>query len=95
MATKMTLLFFHFLAIFGLIVIGTRLREPSVGWGLACLYGGYACVQGLGGVDYFINGLSFISHVAPAAITIIAFALLNRPFWAGSLLAVGAGASLQ
>jgi hypothetical protein len=92
MATKMTLLFFHFLAIFGLIVIGTRLREPSVGWGLACLYGGYACVQGLGGVDYFINGLSFISHVAPAAITIIAFALLNRPFWAGSLLAVGAGA---
>jgi hypothetical protein len=91
LATKLTLLCFHFLAVFGLVVIGTRLREPSVGWGLACLYVGYACVQGLGGVEYFINGLTYISHVAPAAITIIAFALINRPFWAGLLLAVGTG----
>jgi len=92
LATKLTLLSFHFLAVFGLIVIGARLRGPSVGWGLACLYAGYACVQGLGGVEYFINGLTYISHIAPAALTISAFALLNRPFWAGSLLAVAAGA---
>jgi hypothetical protein len=92
LATKLTILSFHFLAVFGLIVIGARLREPSVGWGLACLYAGYACVQGLGGEEYFVNGMTYISHVAPAAITIAAFALLGRPFWAGSLLAVAAGA---
>jgi hypothetical protein len=92
LATKLTLLSFHFLAVIGLIIIGWRLREPAVGWALACLYAASAYVQGLGGEEFFITGMTYISHIAPAAITIMAFALLHRPFWAGSLLAVAAGA---
>jgi hypothetical protein len=38
-----------------------------------------------------ITGLTFISHIAPAAVTILAFAALSVPFLAGALLAAAAG----
>jgi hypothetical protein len=91
LATKLAVLAFHLLAIFGLVMIGTRLREPAVGWGLASLYAGSAYVQGLGGEEFFITGMPFISHIAPAAVTVLAFAFLHRPFWSGSLLAMATG----
>ncbi|MHA2231884.1 MAG: hypothetical protein ACXAB4_05280 [Candidatus Hodarchaeales archaeon] len=92
LATKLTLLLFHFIGIAGLIMIGRQLAGLSVGLGLACLYAGSAYVQGIGGERVFITGMTFISHIAPAALTILAFAALNRPYWAGSLLALAAGA---
>jgi hypothetical protein len=91
LATKLTLLAFHFLAAVGLFLIGRRMRDAEVGWGLVCLYAGSAYVQGLGGEEFFIMGMTYISHIAPAAVTIMAFAFLHRPFWAGALLAVAAG----
>ncbi len=91
LATKLTLLLFHLLGIWGLLKIGKRLGGPAIGWGLVCLYIGSAYVQGLGGKEYSITGMQFISHIAPAAITILAFAMLDRPFWSGTLLAVASG----
>jgi hypothetical protein len=91
LATKLTLLLFHLLGVIGLIMIGRQLREPAVGWGLACLYIGSAYVQGMGGEKFFITGMTYISHIAPAAVTILAFAMLDRPIWAGALLAIATG----
>lgn len=92
LATKLTVLFFHLLAVVGLVIIGQTLGEARIGWSLAALYLGSAYVQGLGGQDAFITGITYVSHIAPAALTILAFAALNRPFWSGSILAVAAGA---
>ncbi len=89
--TKLTLLFFHFLGVAGLVIVGRQLVGPALGWSLACLYCASPYVQGLGGEQFFITGMTFISHIAPASVTILAFALLNRPFWAGSMLGVAAG----
>ena len=92
LATKLTVLFFHLLAVVGLVIIGRQLAGGNVGWSLAALYLASAYVQGLGGQEAFITGMTYVSHIAPAALTILAFAVLNRPFWSGSLLAVAAGA---
>ncbi len=91
LATKLTLLMFHIAGVAALILIGRRLAGPSVGWALACLYLGSSYVQGLGGERLFITGMTFISHIAPTAVTLLAFAALERPFLAGSLLAGAAG----
>lgn len=91
LATKLTLLFFHLLGVVGLVLIGRKLAGAAVGWSLACLYCASPFVQGLGGEELFISGMTFISHIAPAAITIVAFALLNRPFAAGVMLGAAAG----
>lgn len=91
LATKLTLLFFHLLGIVGFILIGRQLGGVAIGWGLACLYIGSAYVQGLGGEAASITGMTYISHIAPAAITILAFAALSLPFLAGALLATAAG----
>lgn len=91
LATKLTLLFFHFMGVAGLIMVGRRLAGLAVGLALACLYIGSAYVQGLGGETHFIGGMTFISHIAPAATTVLAFSALGRPFLAGTLLAVATG----
>jgi len=92
LATKLTLLMFHLAGVVALVLIGQRLAGPEVGWALACLYLGSSYVQGLGGERLFITGMTFISHIAPTAITLLAFAALERPFLSGSLLAAAAGA---
>ena len=91
LATKLTLLFFHLLGIAALAAIGRRLGGPAVGWGLVCLYIGSAYVQGIGGEKWVVGGMAFISHIAPAAVTLLAFACLNRPLWAGVWLGIAAG----
>ena len=45
----------------------------------------------MGGEDYFIGGMTYISHIAPTAVTLTAFALLPAPFLAGVALGLGAG----
>ena len=91
LATKLTLLMFHLAGVIALVFIGQKLAGPAVGWGLACLYAGSAYVLGLGGERFFITGMTYISHIAPAAVTLLAFAALQRPFLAGSLLAAATG----
>ncbi len=55
------------------------------------LYCGSAFVLGVGGGDYSIGGMTFASHIAPASITLLAFALLQSPAWSGVALAAGIG----
>jgi len=92
LATKLVALSMHFLLVTCLVIIGGRCGGPAAGYGLACLYAGSAYVQGLGGGTSFINGLSYISHIAPSALTLAALTLIGRPMWAGALLAAATGA---
>jgi hypothetical protein len=91
LTTRLTLLAFHILGIAALFTIGRQLANAAVGWALVCLYIGSTYVQGAGGEMWVVSGMSYISHIAPAAVTLMAFALLARPMWAGAMLGVGAG----
>lgn len=91
LATRLTLLTFHILGLWALITIGRKLGSPAAGWGLACLYAASPYVQGLGGAEFSINGVTYISHIAPAAVLLLAFAALDQPVRAGALLGVAAG----
>ena len=44
--------------------------------------------MGVGGDREMINGITFASHIAPASMTMLAFAALPRPWWSGALLAL-------
>ncbi|MBV7327893.1 hypothetical protein KFU94_06465 [Chloroflexi bacterium TSY] len=92
LATKLTVIFFHLFGIAALILIGRWLSNITVGLGLACLFAGSAYVQGIGGETHFTTGLTFISHIALAALTMWAFLNIRRPLLSGVLLALGAGA---
>jgi Na+/proline symporter len=48
-------------------------------------------VLGVGGDDYYIGGMTYISHLAPTAITLLALALVRAPAAAGVALAAAAG----
>src|SRR5205823_8741964 len=90
-ATKLCTAAFHLLAVGALFAAGGRLRGPTVAWGLVVLYCSSAYVLGVGGENVFIGGMTFVSHVAPAAVTLLAFALLHRAAWAGAALAAAVG----
>jgi hypothetical protein len=91
-ATRLCTIAFHLAGVLALFIVGTRLSaNPDVGWGLVALYCGSVFVLGIGGDPESIGGMTFVSHIAPAAATLVAFAFLPRPFVAGSLLAVGTG----
>src|SRR5205823_7468851 len=88
---KLCVAAFHLLAVAALFAVGRRLRGATVAWALVVLYCGSAYVLGVGGDRYFIGGMTFVSHVAPAATTLLAFALLHRPAWSGAALAASIG----
>lgn len=86
LASKLTTITFHVIGVASLVAIGTTLINPAVGWGLAALYCSSAYVFGVGGGQETIGGMTFISHIAPPAISMLAFAFLARPAIAGFLL---------
>jgi hypothetical protein len=90
-ATKLCTMAFHVLGLVALFRIGRRLARREVGWALVALYAGSAYVLGVGGEEYFIGGMTFVSHIAPAAVTLMAFAALDRPSLAALLLVAAAG----
>jgi hypothetical protein len=93
LATKLCTITFHLAGLLALFIIGSRLGgESDVGWALVALYCGSAFVLGMGGEKEFIGGMTFVSHIAPTAATLVAFACLPRPALAGALLAVSTGA---
>jgi len=93
LATKLCTITFHLAGLLALFIVGRRLAgEADAGWGLVALYCGRAFVLGMGGDREFIGGMTFVSHVAPAALTIIAFATLPSPLIAGVVLAAATGA---
>jgi len=92
LATKLCTIAWHLAGVLALFVIGRRLtRDEDVGWALVALYCGGAFVMGVGGEREFIGGMTFPSHIMPAAATLIAFACLERPVLSGVMLAVSTG----
>lgn len=91
LATQLACFTFHLLGLFALF----RVLEPMAGVkaaiGAVVLYAGSPYVLGLGGEKFLAGGLVYISHIAPAAMTLLAFLSLHRPFVSGALLAAGAG----
>ncbi len=90
LASQLTVVSFHLLGLIALVLIGRRLAGPQVAWGIAALYCGSAYVMGVGGPRETIGGMTFISHIAPAAVSLLAFSALARPFAAGALLVAAA-----
>jgi len=84
LASQLTTVSFHLLGLVSLVLIGRRLAGPDVAWGIAALYCGSAYVMGVGGPRETIGGMTFISHIAPAAVSLLAFSALARPFAAGA-----------
>lgn len=90
LASQLTVVSFHLLGLVSLVLIGRRLAGPQVAWGIAALYCGSAYVMGVGGPRETIGGMTFISHIAPAAASLLAFSALARPFATGALLVAAA-----
>jgi hypothetical protein len=90
-ATKLCVIAFHLLGVAALFVATRRLAGSAAAWSLVTLYCGSAFVLGVGDGDYSIGGMTFASHIAPAAVTLLAFALLHRPAWSGVALAASIG----
>ena len=93
LATKLCTIVFHLVAVVALFVSAARLSgRRDVAWAIAALYCGSPYVLGVGGDHSFIGGLTFVSHIGPAALTLAAFACLAAPFASGLLLALATGA---
>jgi len=84
-AAKVSAMLFDALALLGLILIGWRMGNVSVGLAAAVVYAFSPYVIGMG-----TGGLSWISHVFPTAVTIFALFWIRRPIVSGLLLAAGA-----
>jgi hypothetical protein len=87
LASQLTTITFHLIGVTALILIGRRMANAEVAWGVAALYCGSAYVMGVGGDREAIGGMTFISHIAPPAVSLLAFASLRRPLLAGIFLA--------
>jgi hypothetical protein len=90
LASQLTTVTFHVLGVFALVFTARRLGGSHVAWGVGALYCGSAYVMGVGGDREAIGGMTFISHIVPAAVSLLAFAALGRPLVAGFLLAASA-----
>ncbi|BCS33277.1 hypothetical protein TBR22_A25040 [Luteitalea sp. TBR-22] len=77
----------HLLAVGALWLIVRRQVGSAAAWGVLALYLASPFVLGVGGVHESIGGVTFISHVAPTALALLALALEARPLWAGFALA--------
>jgi len=92
LATKLCTIAFHLLAVWALFAAVRRLADARAAWGLVTLYCSSAFVLGVGDDAYSIGGMTFTSHIAPAALTLLAFAFLHRPAASGAALAAATGA---
>lgn len=91
LATKLCTIAFHLAGVAALFVTLRRLYGERPAWAAVVLYTGSAYVLGVGGERYFIGGMTYISHIAPPAATLVAFSCLARPGLAGVMLAAAAG----
>lgn len=81
---------FQLLAAWALFKIGQRCGSESLGLALAALYCGSVGVLGVGGSGDQVGGMTFVSHIVPASVTLVAFRYLDKPPAAGALLAAAA-----
>nr|MBA2302746.1 hypothetical protein [Acidobacteriota bacterium] len=90
-ATQWCAVTFHLVGVLALFVGARRHSNARTALGMVCLYCGSLAVLGIGGRQESLAGMSFISHIAPASMTLVAFALLHRPAWSGVALVAAAG----
>jgi hypothetical protein len=90
LASQLATTTFHIAGVLGLLIAARRLIGAHAAWGVVALYCGSAYVMGVGGERDMINGMVFASHIAPAAVTLLAFAVLPWPWASGALLATAA-----
>ena len=90
LASQLATATFHLLGVAGLFIAARRLLGVHAAWGVVALYCGSAYIMGVGGEREMINGMVFASHIAPAAVTLLAFAALPWPWASGALLAAAA-----
>ena len=91
LATKLACLTFFLGGLAGLFLILRRLADRETAISAVILYAASPYVLGLGGERFLIGGLAYISHIAPSALLLLAFAALRRPVLSGVLLACAAG----
>ena len=92
LATQLTTIALHIVGVVSLFVVGFRLAGEQTAWALVALYCGSAFVLGVGDGDEAIGGMTFVSHMGPSALSLLALALLARPAWSGAALAAAGGA---
>lgn len=90
-STQLVTLAFHLMALACIFLIVRRLAGPTIALGATAVYGASPYVLVIGGPDFGMTGLTYLSHVGPAAVTLLAFALLGSPIASGALLAAAAG----
>jgi len=88
--TQLLLAIFQLVAVAALASIGLRWQGVSLAAALVALYCASAAVLGTGGVRESLTGVTFVSHVIPPAITLVAFGLIDRPAACGAALALAA-----
>lgn len=91
LATQLTCLTFFLLGLWALYRIVARATDPRLGLAAVALYAGSPYVLGLGGDEYLIGGLVYISHIAPSSTMLLALLAIERPALCGLLLAAAAG----
>ena len=90
-ATQLAVALFHVMGIAALFIGVRRIADSSTALAIVCLYASSLAVLGIGGPDDQVAGLTFVSHIAPAAMTLAAFAALHKPSLSGVLLVLSAG----
>lgn len=78
------------LAAWALLMIGRRWGGDELGLALVALYCASAAVLGVGGSGDQVSGMTFVSHIVPPALMLLAFLHLERPWLSGLLLAASA-----
>lgn len=91
LATQLCATTFHIIGVFALIAVLRRAASRRTALAAAVLYCGSLAVLGIGGSDYQVGGITFISHIAPASMTLLAVALIHRPAASGVALVAAAG----
>lgn len=91
LATQVTCFIFYVVGLIALFTIVRDLTSPAMAWAAVALYAGSPYVLGLGGDEFVVGGLAFVSHIAPVSVMLLAFMLAKRPLLSGALLAAAAG----
>ena len=90
-ASQLCALAFHLTGVLALFFATRRLAGAHVALAVVCLYCGSLAILGIGSDHYPVAGITFVSHIAPASIVLLAFAALPSPALAGALLVAAAG----
>lgn len=90
LVSQLLLALFQLVAVVSLAVIGLRWQGEPLAAALVALYCASAAVLGVGADRDSLMGITFVSHVIPPAMTLVAFGLIDMPLLAGIALGLAA-----